>query len=95
MCIRDRGDRRTPEVVGGAVRDVVEVASVVDRARDDPLALGRMQEEELDLGVGVEGEALVGGLAPVSYTHLDVYKRQSDISPSPPLSSRRGTPLSG
>ena len=57
---RDRGPAK---VVGGAVWDVVEVAAVVDRHGSDPLALRRVQQEELDLGVGVEGEPQVGGPA--------------------------------
>ena len=56
-------DRGPPEVVAGAVRHVVEVARLVDRlgavARLEP----GLEEVELDLGVGVEGEAEVGGPA--------------------------------
>ena len=47
--VLQQGDRRPAEVVGGAVRDVVEVARVVDRHRFDPLALLRAQQEELCL----------------------------------------------
>ena len=47
--------------MAGAVRHVVEVAGVVDRdrgGRRGPRSL--LEQEELDLGVGVEGEAEVG-----------------------------------
>jgi hypothetical protein len=52
-----------PEVVGDAVRGVVEVAARVDRRR--PFARLRLllEQEELDLGVSVEGEAEIRGPA--------------------------------
>ena len=63
-------DRGAAEVVAVAVRHVVEVAGLVDRlgalARDPAL----LEEEELDLGVGVEGEALVGRLGQRALEHV-------------------------
>ena len=38
----------------------------------------RVQQEENE-------PPTMGGLCPVSYTHLDVYKRQARILPAPPL----------
>src|SRR6478736_5605723 len=61
--VLEHGDRRATEVVAGAVRHVVEVAGVVDRDRATVGTPPLLEEEELDLGVGVEGEAEVGGLA--------------------------------
>src|SRR6478736_4004487 len=61
--VLEHRDRRATEVVAGAVRHVVEVAGVVDRDRATVGTPPLLEEEELDLGVGVEGEAEVGGLA--------------------------------
>ena len=53
-------DRVAPEVLADRGRGVVEVATVVDRHRWLP-GLGQLlEEEELDLRVGVEREAHVG-----------------------------------
>ena len=39
----------------------------------------------------MKGVCRAAGVAPVSYTHLDVYKRQSPSSPRPPRSSTGST----
>ena len=66
----EHGDGGPAEVVAVAVRHVVEVAGLVDRL--GPLARGPalLEQEELDLGVGVEGEALVGGLGERPLQHV-------------------------
>ncbi len=56
----EHGDRRAAEVVAVAVGHVVEVAGVVDRLRAAALLPVLLDEEELDLRVGVEGEAQLG-----------------------------------
>lgn len=56
------GDRLAAEVHADVLRGVVEVAGVVGRGRAGAVDRLVLQEEELDLGVGVEGEAQVGGL---------------------------------
>ena len=54
-------DRLSTEVVGDAVRSVVEVAVLVDRLGDASRARAFLEQVELDLGVGVEAETLVCG----------------------------------
>ena len=53
-------DRLAPEVGALRLRGVVEVAAAVDRHRLAARDRGVLEEVELDLGVGVEGEPLVG-----------------------------------
>ncbi|GAB4000367.1 hypothetical protein GCM10029992_32040 [Glycomyces albus] len=55
----EREDGLAAEVAGDRVGGVVEVAAVVDRPWHVRTVL---EQEELDLGVDVEGEAAVGGL---------------------------------
>ena len=63
-------DRLAAEVGAARLGGVVEEAAAVDRHRLVAL-LGRVLEEvELDLGVGVEGEALVGRLAQRALEHV-------------------------
>ena len=90
-------DRVAPEVVADAVRDVVEEAALVDRR--GRLAAGLVPEqEELDLGVGVEGEAQVGGLGEGALEHLarvGVRRRavrQHDVAEHPRRARRLGPP---
>ena len=56
-------DRAAPEVVRDHVRRVVEIAAGVDRLRLAPRLRLLAQQEELDLGMGVEAESQVGGPA--------------------------------
>ena len=58
----EHGDRLAAEVGAHRLRGVVEVAAAVDRHRLHAGLRGVLEQVELDLGVGVEGEALVGGL---------------------------------
>src|SRR5207249_6753405 len=51
------------EVVGDAVRRVVEVSARVDRLGPGPRLRLLPEQEELNLGVGVEGEAEIRGPA--------------------------------
>ena len=62
----EHGDRLTTEVVGARLGRVVEEAAAVDRLRFLPRPRRVLEEVELDLGVGVEGEAAVGGLGEVA-----------------------------
>ena len=55
------GDRLSTEVVGNAVRSVVEVAVLVDRFGDSSRARAFLEQVELDLGMGVEAETLICG----------------------------------
>ena len=54
-------DRVPTEVVPHAVGGMVEVAAGVDRHRHLARARVLLEQEELDLRVGVEGEAQIGG----------------------------------
>jgi len=54
-------DGRPAEVMARPVRDVVEVACLIHRDRRRPGVDRLLEEEELHLGVGVEGEPEVGG----------------------------------
>jgi hypothetical protein len=68
--VLEHRDRRASEVVAGAVGHVVEVAGVVDRD-GPPVGAGlRLEQEELDLGVGVEGEAEVRRLVEGPLEHV-------------------------
>src|SRR5690606_6725329 len=58
----EQRDRVAPEVVGGAAGDVVEVPGGVDGDERVLRPLLLLEEVELDLRVGVAGEARVGGL---------------------------------
>ena len=53
-------DRLAAEVGALRLRGVVEVAAAVDRHRVGPGLRGVLEQVELDLGVRVEGEALLG-----------------------------------
>ena len=53
-----------------AVRHVVEVAGLVDRLGALAGHPALLEQEELDLGVRVEGEALVGGLGQRALQHV-------------------------
>jgi len=55
-------DGGSTEVVAGPVRHVVEVAGLINRDRRKPQLDRLLEEEELDLGVGVERETEFGSL---------------------------------
>ena len=93
-------DRRLAEVVRDVVRGVVEVAALVDRPRLGSRLGPLPEQEELDLGVGVEGEAR--GCAALASARLSTYlgsacdgepsgiKMSQNIRPTPTGSSRSG-----
>ncbi|ESQ03394.1 putative NAD/FAD-dependent oxidoreductase [Streptomyces sp. PVA_94-07] len=58
----EHGDRLAAEVHADVLRGVVEVAGAVGGDRAGAVHRLVLQQEELDLRVGVEGEAQVGGL---------------------------------
>jgi hypothetical protein len=58
------------EVAGDRVRGVVEVAAAVDRDRHRAVQRAVLDQEELDLGVRVEGEALLGRLGEHAAQHV-------------------------
>ena len=62
--------RTATEVVRRASRHVVEVAGRVDRLRSVDAVARALEQVELDLGVGVEGEAAVGGLRERALEHV-------------------------
>ena len=64
------GDGLAPEVAAQALRGVVEVARVVDRGRRLTGDQRVLEQEELDLGVGVEGEPQVGRLLQRPLQHV-------------------------
>ena len=59
-----------PEIVGDAMRGVVEVAACVDRLRPGAGHRPLLQQEELHLGMGVEGEAEIGGVTKGPLQHV-------------------------
>ena len=61
MCIRDRGNSKSPLIA-------MTVAALINVGLD--LLFVAV------FGWGVAGAAVATVIAPVSYTHLDVYKRQ-------------------
>jgi hypothetical protein len=63
-------DRLAAEVVADPLRGVVEVPRRVHRHRLGHRVVGLAEQEELDLGVGVEGEAEVGGLGQRPLQHV-------------------------
>ena len=63
-------DRLAAEVGAVGVRGVVEVAAAVDRHRLDAGLRVVLEQVELDLGVRVEGEALLRGLAEGALEHV-------------------------
>ena len=65
-----REDRLAAEVVRHVVRGQVEVAAGVGRLRRGAVVGQVTEQEELDLGVGVEGEAHVGGLGQRPAQHV-------------------------
>ena len=65
-----REDRLAAEVVGDVVRGQVEVAAGVGRLGRRAVGRQVLQQEELDLGVGVEGEPHVGGLGQRPAQHV-------------------------
>ncbi len=92
------GDGRAAEIVAITPGDVVEVAGVVDRDRDGSRLVGLLEQIELDLGVGVEGEPLVGrlvqralqdvarirhGRAAVRHPNVGEHPRRSGVVPPP------------
>ncbi len=66
----EHGDRLAAEVHADVLRGVVEVAGVVGGRRAGAVQRLVLQQEELDLGVGVEGEAEVGGLGEDALEHV-------------------------
>ena len=64
MCIRDRTYDEKNEVYRGSARSVESIP--LNQIFDD------LKEHFVQYG----GHALAGGFQAVSYTHLDVYKRQ-------------------
>src|SRR6478735_2985414 len=68
--VLEHRDGGATEVVAGAVRHVVEVAGVVDGDGSTVGTTSLLEEEELDLGVGVEGETEVCGLAEGPLEHV-------------------------
>ena len=68
MCIRDRG--KIVEVLG----DNMGTGMAVDMA---------LRTHEIPYVWPPAGEKQVSGLKAVSYTHLDVYKRQAQAAPAP------------
>ena len=77
MCIRDR--------IKAGSRTVGRLGTVVHDADYGPIALGLVKRSALDsdlhineVAVNVDKDLIPNddGVAPVSYTHLDVYKRQ-------------------
>ena len=65
MCIRDRGDT---DLLGMGVSAISMIGDCYAQNQKE-LKLYYQQVDET-------GDALWRGIAPVSYTHLDVYKRQ-------------------
>ena len=80
MCIRDRvrgsADDCQPRFAGEQALQVAHVGPAQGQegaAADTAVHIGRLAAEGID-GQLADG---IGGLVPVSYTHLDVYKRQA------------------
>ena len=69
MCIRDSNDTLS----GGANNDLIDGGAGIDTA--DYSASSAGVSVNLATGSGTGGDA--AGDTPVSYTHLDVYKRQN------------------
>ena len=93
MCIRDRGENVQVQLVGDSTKTLAEIADEIvpmlskrKELRDVRVNAGD-QNSELSVRVDRERAAAFGfnaqqvasfvGIAPVSYTHLDVYKRQA------------------
>ena len=72
MCIRDRGREGSGQFIGLLPAHADGQAALrVSVHQQDLLALHRQTDAQIFTGRG-----------PVSYTHLDVYKRQSRTRPS-------------
>jgi hypothetical protein len=66
----ERVDGVAPEVRRGVVHGLVEIAAVVRGHRDRTVILAGLEEEELDLGVHVAGEAEITGLGQLPAQHV-------------------------
>ena len=87
MCIRDRENKKgaiPTEHIDVIFNKICEIKGLTDQLFDYSLACN---EEALELDAPCNMESAIGdylsemAFIPVSYTHLDVYKRQSlDIS---------------
>ena len=78
MCIRD-----SFEHVGDSVYDLAAIAHRLNGVLNEFLGgLGRLVRLRSQIAHFIchNGEALAGRTGPVSYTHLDVYKRQPHCS---------------
>ena len=85
MCIRDREDVIGPSMQGGDYPDVIHLAT----GREAALTLSLIHISKVADGIrewdvrraergpfGCDFSTYLGDQKPVSYTHLDVYKRQ-------------------
>ena len=84
MCIRDResagtlpqtGTETDPEVNSLSTINPDEIISILKEEIENYDEISKNQEVGTVISVG-DGIATVYGIDPVSYTHLDVYKRQ-------------------
>ena len=97
MCIRDRIHRIIKDKLRGRLEregktehykeileDVARQSSVCERRADEAeRESDKLKKAEyMSYHIGEEFEGIISGVTAVSYTHLDVYKRQPKISPS-------------
>ena len=78
MCIRDRRVAAGPATYPAAGRGqrARRCPGATQPGKQGTRAAGRRQPGQPDGGQGHAGQAGLPGAGPVSYTHLDVYKRQ-------------------
>ena len=86
MCIRDRFNTDIPKEVNAFI---LKGHQVYDYIKGDLNGDGR-EDAILILEYKTVNESVNPFLIPVSYTHLDVYKRQEWIYPPSPLGEGRG-----
>ena len=81
-------------LIGGGIGIGIATGKATEAISRQPEASGKIQTNLLLGAALAEGTAIFGFVvAPVSYTHLDVYKRQAQHSAATLPRGRRGTRL--